>query len=58
MAPMLHPPDLTNSEWQSRVSDGEMLATIRDGKNRMPRFDLPEPVLRGLVARVRALRGP
>ncbi|HXX69430.1 MAG TPA: cytochrome c [Polyangiaceae bacterium] len=58
MAPMLHPPDLTSSEWQARVTDAEMLATIKSGKNRMPRFDLPEPVLRGLVARVRSLRGP
>jgi mono/diheme cytochrome c family protein len=57
MAAMLHPPDLTSSEWQSRVSDSEMLATIRNGKNRMPRFDLPEPVLQGLVARVRSIRG-
>lgn len=57
MAAMLHPPDLTSSEWQSRVSDSEMLATIKNGKNRMPRFDLPEPVLQGLVARVRSLRG-
>jgi hypothetical protein len=58
LAPMLHPPDLTNSEWQARVTDSEMLATIRNGKNRMPRFDFPEPVLQGLVARVRSLRGP
>lgn len=58
MAPMLHPPDLTSSEWQARVTDGEMLTTIKNGKNRMPRFDLPDPVLRGLVARVRSLRGP
>lgn len=58
LAPMLHPPDLTSSEWQARVTDGEMLAAIKNGKNRMPRFDLPEPVLKGLVARVRSLRGP
>lgn len=57
LAPMVHPPDLTDVKWQSAVSDAEMLATIKNGKNRMPKFDLPAPVLEGLVARVRSFRG-
>jgi cytochrome c oxidase cbb3-type subunit 3 len=57
LAPMVHPPDLTDAKWQGEVSDGEMLAVIKNGKNRMPKFDLPDPVLQGLVARVRSLRG-
>jgi cytochrome c oxidase cbb3-type subunit 3 len=56
MGPMLHASDLTRGDWQSQVKDAEIAATIRDGRNRMPKFDLPEPVLRGLVARIRSLR--
>jgi cytochrome c oxidase cbb3-type subunit 3 len=55
---MLHAPDLGRADWQSTVPDAEIAATIRNGRNRMPRFDLPEPVLRGLVARIRSLRNP
>jgi mono/diheme cytochrome c family protein len=58
MGPMLHAPDLGRADWQARVPDAEIAATIRNGRNRMPRFDLPEPVLRGLVARIRSLRNP
>jgi cytochrome c oxidase cbb3-type subunit 3 len=54
---MVHPPDLTDAKGQGEVSDGEMRSAIKNGKNRMPRFDLPDPVLEGLVARVRSLRG-
>jgi cytochrome c oxidase cbb3-type subunit 3 len=57
LAPMVHPPDLTDAKWQGEVSDGEMRSVIKNGKNRMPKFDLPDPVLEGLVARVRSLRG-
>ena len=58
MGPMLHAPDLGRADWQAKVPDAEIAATIRNGRNRMPRFDLPEPVLRGLVARIRSLRNP
>jgi mono/diheme cytochrome c family protein len=56
MGPMVQAPDLTQAEWQSKVTDAEMAATIKSGRNRMPRFDLPDPVLAGLVARIRSLR--
>jgi mono/diheme cytochrome c family protein len=55
--PMVKASDLTREEWQAKVTDDEMIALIRTGKGSMPKFDLPEPVVRGLVARIRALRG-
>jgi len=36
--PMLRAPDLTRSDWQDRVSDESMLETIRNGRNKMPKF--------------------
>jgi mono/diheme cytochrome c family protein len=58
MGPMVQAPDLTRADWQSKVSDAEMAAIIKTGRNRMPRFDLPAPVITGLVARIRSLQGP
>ena len=58
MGPMVHAPDLARSDWQAKVSDAEIASTIRTGRNKMPRFDLPDPVLQGLVARIRSLAGP
>ena len=57
MGPMVQAPDLTRADWQSKVTDAEMAATIKTGRNEMPRFDLPDPVLSGLVARIRSLQG-
>jgi cytochrome c oxidase cbb3-type subunit 3 len=31
-----------------------MIETVRKGRNKMPAFDLPQPVLDGLVKRIRA----
>ena len=56
MGPMVQAPDLTRSDWQSKVTDVEMAATIKAGRNRMPSFNLPDPVLSGLVARIRSLQ--
>jgi cytochrome c oxidase cbb3-type subunit 3 len=58
MGPMVKAPDLTNGEWQATVSDANLAILIKTGKNRMPKFDLPAPVIAGLVARVRSLREP
>jgi mono/diheme cytochrome c family protein len=58
MGPMVRAPDLTNGAWQASVSDADMAAIIKNGKNRMPKFDLPGPVIAGLVAHVRGLRQP
>jgi cytochrome c oxidase cbb3-type subunit 3 len=57
MGPMLHAPDLTSPELQARVTDQEMAAIIKGGKDKMPAFNLPDPVLQGMVARVRQMRG-
>jgi mono/diheme cytochrome c family protein len=55
--PMVHAPDLTAAEWQSKVTDDQIRAVIFNGKNRMPKFDLPADVVTGLVARIRASKG-
>ncbi len=57
MGPMIQAPDLTLSAWQTKASDAEIAAIIQTGKNKMPRFDLPEVVVRGLVARIRSFKG-
>jgi len=57
MGPMVQAPDLSREDWQAKVTDAEMAATIKNGRKRMPKFDLPDGVLRGLVARIRSLRG-
>jgi len=52
--PMVRAPDLTDPAWQGRVTDEQMIETVRKGRNKMPAFDLPQPVLDGLVKRIRA----
>jgi cytochrome c oxidase cbb3-type subunit 3 len=54
--PMMRAPDLTRADWQARVTDDEIAKTIREGRNKMPRFDLPPEVVNGLVKRIRAAR--
>ena len=49
--------DLGRDEWQSKISDQEIAATIVNGKGRMPKFELPDEVVKGLVVRVRSFRG-
>jgi mono/diheme cytochrome c family protein len=57
MGPMVHAPDLSREDWQSQVTDAQIAASIKNGKGKMPRFDVPDPVIQGLVARVRATQG-
>jgi cytochrome c oxidase cbb3-type subunit 3 len=55
--PMVRAPDLTRADWQGQVTDAQLLEVIRKGRNRMPAFEaLPEQVVIGLVARIRASR--
>jgi cytochrome c oxidase cbb3-type subunit 3 len=54
---MLHAPDLTSPDLQAKVTDPEMAAIIKGGKDKMPAFNLPEPVLQAMVARIRLMRG-
>lgn len=55
--PMYKAADLGREEWQSKAQDAEIAATIINGKGRMPKFDLPADVVKGLVVRVRSFRG-
>ncbi|MCC6647047.1 MAG: cytochrome c [Polyangiaceae bacterium] len=50
--------NLTDAAWQARTSDAQMSAAITGGKGRMPRFELPPPLVDGLVKRIRARRAP
>src|SRR5580765_6228763 len=50
-------PDLTRPDWQAKVTDEEIAARIKSGKGLMPPNDLPDSTIKGLVARIRALRG-
>ncbi len=55
--PMVKASDLTREDWQAKVTDDDIVAVVQNGKGKMPKFELPEPVIRGFVARIRALRG-
>jgi cytochrome c oxidase cbb3-type subunit 3 len=54
--PMVQASDLTRPDWQAKVTDEQMAQAIRNGKNKMPKFDLPDDVVQGLVQRIRASR--
>ncbi len=56
--PMLKAPDLTRADWQDRVKDADIAATIVNGKNQMPKFDLSPTVVAALVKRIRKNRAP
>ena len=49
--------DLGREDWQSKVKDDEIAATIVNGKGRMPKFELSPEIVEGLVARIRSFRG-
>jgi cytochrome c oxidase cbb3-type subunit 3 len=55
--PMFKAADLSNEDWQKRAKDEDIAAAITNGKGRMPKFELPDDVVKGLVARVRSFRG-
>jgi cytochrome c oxidase cbb3-type subunit 3 len=55
--PMFRATDLTSAEWQSRVTDDDIRNAIKNGKGKMPKFDLPDDVLSAMVVRVRSLKG-
>jgi cytochrome c oxidase cbb3-type subunit 3 len=51
-------PDLTDAAWQAKVTDADIAKQIHEGKGLMPKFDtLPDAVVSGLIARIRASRG-
>lgn len=55
--PTIKARDLTDEDWQSKVTDAELVTIIRNGKGKMPKFDGPPALVDGLVARIRATRG-
>jgi len=56
--PMVHAADLTRDDWQATVTDAQIAAVIVAGKGKMPAFpNLPEKIISGFVARIRAYRG-
>jgi mono/diheme cytochrome c family protein len=55
--PTVNAPDLTRPDLQDKYSDDEIAGIIANGKNKMPKFDFSDPVVKGLVAKVRSLRG-
>lgn len=52
-AALFKPPDLSDPEWQQRVTDEQIATSIQQGKGQMPSFKLPEPTLQSLVKLVR-----
>lgn len=48
-------PNLRDPARQRARSDAELMATIRGGRGAMPAFDLPAPVLAGLVRLIRLM---
>lgn len=54
--PMMRAPDLTRADWQDKATDEEIAQVIRNGRNKMPKFDLPPAVVEGIVRRIRANR--
>ena len=56
--PMVHAANLTLADWQAATTDEQMVASITNGKGKMPPFpNLPPKIVRGLVARIRASKG-
>lgn len=51
---MVAAPDLTREDFLSRAKDEEIATVIKQGRGRMPPFDLPPSVVDGLVKRIRA----
>ncbi len=52
-AAMMAPPDLTDDERLARLKDADIANVIRNGRGKMPPFDLPPSVVTGLVGRIR-----
>jgi len=61
---LVHAADLSRPDWQASVTDEAIATTIREGRGRMPSFNLPDATITRLVALVRMLnldrmqRGP
>lgn len=54
--PMVQAPSIADAAFQARATDADIAAVIKNGRGRMPKFDLPDPLVAALVTRVRSLR--
>lgn len=45
--------DLTDADFQATLSDEQLAKVIREGKDKMPAFNLPDSIIEGLVQHVR-----
>jgi mono/diheme cytochrome c family protein len=52
---LVHAADLSRPEWQASVADEAIAATIREGRGRMPSFNLPDATITRLVTLIRML---
>jgi mono/diheme cytochrome c family protein len=52
---LVHAADLSRSDWQASVTDEAIANTIRQGRGRMPAFNLPDATVVRLVALIRML---
>lgn len=53
---MVKAKDLSIPEWQDSVTDEQLAKSIREGKDKMPAFNLPDSVIQGLVEQIRKWR--
>jgi cytochrome c oxidase cbb3-type subunit 3 len=53
---MVKAKDLSVIAWQDSVTDEQMRKVIKEGKDKMPAFNLPDSIVDGLVAYVRTLK--
>jgi cytochrome c oxidase cbb3-type subunit 3 len=51
---MVQAPDLSRAEYQRGVTDAALALSIRQGKGKMPKFELSDPVVAALVQKVRS----
>jgi len=52
---LLHAADLSRPDWQASITDEAIADTIRQGRGRMPGFNLPDATVARLVALIRML---
>lgn len=52
---LVHASDLSRPDWQASVTDEAIASTIRQGRGRMPSFNLPDVTIKRLVTLIRML---
>lgn len=55
--PMVGATDLTSPTFQGQIKDTQIANSIRNGRGKMPKFDLPDDVVAALVLRIRLMGG-